>query len=148
MPFSRRRLVLAAFATVAATVGGTYHWRRLRRPRAGDIVALIEDRLGHLDLDAAGVQRFAQEYDQRFGAFSMSVHHRDTLGGVLRLDPIRELLPARRQQALLELERRLVSYYLRSTDYFQSGRQGPVRFVAFPDPYAGACTNPFAVFKL
>ncbi len=148
MRISRRRLVLTAFAGAAAAVGATYHWRRLRRPNPGDIVALLENRLAHLDLDPGGVRRFAEEYDQRFGVFSMSVHHRDTLGGVLRLDPIRELLPPRRQQAVLELERRLVSYYLRSTDYFQAGRQGPVRFVAFPDPYAGACVNPFAVLKL
>jgi hypothetical protein len=145
MRFSRRRLVLAAFATLSSVIAGTYHWRRLRRPHAGDIVALIENRLGHLDLDPAGVRRFAQEYDQRFGVFSMSVHHRDTLGGALRFDPIRQLLPERRQQAVLDLERRLVSYYLRSTDYFQAGRQGAIRFVAFPDPYAGACANPFAV---
>jgi hypothetical protein len=148
MRISRRRVVLAVFAGAAAAIGGAYHWRRLRRPKIGDIVAVLEDRLAHLDLDPAGVRRFAEEYDRRFGVFSMSVHHRDTLGGVLRLDPVRELLPERRQQVVLELERRLVSYYLRSTDYFQPGRQGWVRFVAFPDPYAGACANPFAVLKL
>jgi hypothetical protein len=140
--------VLAACAGVAAVLGGTYHWRRLRRPNAADIVALIHDRLAHLDLDPAGVQRFAEEYDRRFGVFSMSVHHRDTIGGVLRVEAVRTLLPQRRQQAILELERRLVSYYMRSTDYFQADRQGPVRFVAFPDPYTGACVNPFAVLKV
>jgi hypothetical protein len=148
MRISRRRLVLTALAGVGAAIGVGYHWRRLRRPNAGDIVVLLEDRLAHLDLDPAGVRRFAQEYDRRFGVFSMSVHHRSTIGGILRLDPIRDLLPARRQQAVLDLERRLVSYYLRSTDYFQPGRQGPVRFVAFPDPYAGACANPFAILRL
>ena len=148
MRVSRRRLVLTAFAGVGAAIGGAYHWRRLRRPNAGDIVALIEDRLAHLDLDAAGVRRFAEEYDRRFGVLSMSVHHRDTLGGILRHEPVRVLFPERRQQVVLELERRMVSYYLRSTDYFQPERRGPVRFVAFPDPYAGACANPFAVMKL
>jgi len=78
----------------------------------------------------------------------MSVHHRDTLGGILRIDTVRSLLPQRRQQGILELERRMISYYLRSTDYFQPGRQGPIRFVTFPDPYAGACANPFAVLRL
>lgn len=148
MRLSRRRLVLAAFAAASATLVGTHHWRRLRRPNVNDLVALIEDRLAHLELDPAGVRQFAREYDGRYGVFSMSVHHRDTLGGILRHDAIRRQLPPRRQQAVLDLERRLVSYYLRSTDYFQPGREGPIRFVAFPDPYEGACTNPFAVFTL
>ena len=148
MRVSRRRLVLTAFAGAASFIGGAYHWRRLRRPKVSDITALIEQRLAHLDLDAAGVQRFAEEYDRRFGVLSMSVHHRDTLGGILRIDTVRSLLPQRRQQGILELERRMISYYLRSTDYFRPGRQGPIRFVAFPDPYAGACANPFAVLKL
>ncbi len=145
---SRRRLILGACATAAGAVAGAYHWRRLRRPSAGDIAAMIQDRLGHLDLDQDGLTRFARDYVEQYGAFSMSVHHRDTLGGILRLDPVRQLLPSRRQQALLHLERRMVSYYLRSTDYFQKGRAGPVRYLAFPDPYAGACTNPFAVLEL
>ncbi len=148
MRVSRRRLVLTAFGGAASIIGGAYHWRRLRRPNVGDITALIEQRLAHLDLDAAGVQRFAEEYDRRFGVFSMSVHHRDTLGGILRIDSVRSLLPPRRQQGIVELERRMISYYLRSTDYFRPGRQGPIRLVAFPDPYAGACANPFAVLKL
>jgi hypothetical protein len=146
--FSRRGLVFGAFAAVGALVTGAYHWRRLRRPSEADVAALIRDRLAHLDLDPGGVDRFARDYVERYGAFSMSVHHRNTLGGALRFDPIIQLLPARRQQALLHFERRLISYYLRSTDYFQSNRSGAVRYRRFADPYEGACTNPFAVLDL
>jgi hypothetical protein len=146
--FSRRQLVFGALAAAGAVVAGTFHWRRLRRPSAADIASLIRDRLAHLDLDPGGVDRFARDYAERYGVFSMSVHHRDTLGGALRLGPIRQLLPSRRHQTLLNLERRLISYYLRSTDYFQPNRSGPVRYLAFADPYAGACANPFAVLEL
>ena len=59
MRVSRRHVVLTAFAGAAAAIGGAYHWRRLRRPNVGDIVALLEDRLAHLDLDPAGLRRFA-----------------------------------------------------------------------------------------
>jgi hypothetical protein len=145
---SRRRLIFGAFATIGGAIAGAYHWRRLRHPSAADISTLIRQRLGHLDLDLEGVDRFARDYVERYGAFSMSVHHRDTLGGTLRLEPIRQLLPSRRQQSVLNFERRMVSYYLRSTDYFQPKRATPVRYVAFVDPYAGACTNPFAVLEL
>ena len=74
----------------SAASAATYHWRRLRRPNAGDIVALLEQ----IDSPTSISTRPAcgdlpQEYDRRFGVFSMSVHHRDTLGGFLRLDPIR-----------------------------------------------------------
>ena len=145
---SRRRLLIGGGAAVAASLAGTHHWRRFRRPSFADIAQLISERLAHLDLDPAGVERFAREYDARFGSFAMSVHHRKTWGGLLRYRAILDHLPPLEQQAVLEPERRLIGYYLRSTNYFDPARVGPVRFVALPDPYEGACSNPFAVLGL
>jgi hypothetical protein len=145
---SRRSLLLGLLATAGGVMAGTHHWRRLRQPAAGDVAALIYDRLNHLPLDPAGVDRFAREYVARYGAFAASVHHRRTLGGTFRIDAVRRLLPQERQQALLSFERKLISYYLRSTDYFQTTRPREVRYVAFADPYEVGCANPLAVLEL
>jgi len=145
MMLSRRRFLIGGSTAMAASLVGAHHWRRFRRPSFVDIVQLIQERLAHLDLDPAGVERFAREYDARFGSFAMSVHHRTTWGGLLRYRTILHRLSPLQQQAVLEPERRLIGYYLRSTNYFDSSRVGPVRFVVLPDPYDGACGNPFAV---
>jgi hypothetical protein len=45
-------------------------------------------------------------------------------------------------------ERRMVSYFLRSTDYFRVPQGTPARFVAFADPYEVGCSNPLAQLGL
>src|SRR6185295_1712524 len=113
MMLSRRRFLIGGSTAMAASLVGAHHWRRFRRPSFVDIVQLIQERLAHLDLDPAGVERFAREYDARFGSFAMSVHHRTTWGGLLRYRTILHRLSPLQQQAVLEPERRLVGYYLR-----------------------------------
>lgn len=139
-----RRALLASLVAIAGAGAGVHHWRRLKRPSASHFVALIQSRLAHLELDAAGVEQFAREYVRRHGAFAAAVYHRQTLGGLLRIDALRALLPDAREQRLLSFERHLVSLYLRSTDHFTPGRTTPVRYVAFADPYEVGCANPLA----
>ena len=67
---------------------------------------------------------------------------------MLEIEALRHRLPVRRELDLLRFERRIVSYFLRSTDYFTSPAGSAVRYVRFPDPYDGACTNPFANLAL
>jgi hypothetical protein len=140
------RSLAGVVGAAAAAAGGAYHWRRLKDPAAADFVHIIRTRLGHLNLDPAGVDRFAREYVARYGAAAAAVHHRETLGGVLRIDALRALLPEARQQRLLSFERHLVSLYLRSTTYFTSPSAARVRYVAFADPYEIGCANPLAKF--
>jgi len=146
MRVSRRAWLWSVAGVVGAlgAAGSAHHWRRLRRPSADDFARLLHDRLSHLPLDAAGVERFAREYVSRYGPQAAAVHHRETLGGVWRVDALRRLLPAARQQRVITFERKLVSLYLRSTDYFRTPAGTPVRYVAFADPYEIGCANPLA----
>ena len=143
-----RRLLLTGGVAFVGAAGAAYHIRRVRWPSASDIASLIERRVGHLSLADDAIEKFAAEYTRRFGALSMSRHHRDTLAGLLSIDVFRRMAPAEKEQALLDFERRMVSYFLRSTDYFRTASGTVVQYVAFPDPYELPCSNPLAVLTL
>jgi hypothetical protein len=143
-PRLTRRALLAAAAGAAGLVGG-WHWRRLRHPTVDDVADLLRWRLAHVNFGPGAVEQFAAEYVRRFGALSMSVHHRDTLGGLLRHGHTRRLVSVERQHRIVWFERHLVSHCLRSTDFFTRGQGQPVQYVAFADPYEVGCANPLAV---
>jgi hypothetical protein len=143
-----RRLLLTGGVAFVGAAGAAYHVRRVRWPSAADLASLIERRVGHLPLAGDAIEMFAAEYTRRFGALSMSRHHRDTVAGLLSIDAFRRMAPAAKEQALLDFERRMVSYFLRSTDYFRTPAGTVVRYVAFPDPYELPCSNPLAVLTL
>jgi hypothetical protein len=143
-----RRLLLTGGAAFVGSAGAAYHVRRVRWPSTDDVAALIERRVGHLPLAGDAIDLFASEYNRRFGVLSMSRHHRDTVAGLLSVEVFRRMAPAAKQQALLDFERRMVSYFLRSTDYFRTPPGTVVRYVAFPDPYELPCSNPLAVLTI
>ena len=146
-PRLTRRTWLTGIVTgLLALGGGSYQWRRLRRPSADDLAALIRRRLSHLDLDSSAPEDFAREYVRRYGALAMAQHHRATFGGFVSAIGLRVVSPARARR-VQTFERRTVSYFLRSTTYFREPA-APVRYVGFPDPYEGPCANPFATLSL
>ena len=144
-----RRMWLAGGVAALGTAGGAaaagaHLWRRLTHPAAGDLARLIWHRLGHLPLDPAGVDAFADEYARRYGMAPARVHHERTLGGLLRHDSMLAYLPEERRQAIVDFERGLVSRYLLSTTYFRAPAGETVRYIGFADPYEMVCTNPLA----
>jgi hypothetical protein len=142
--FTRRQLLAGGAAAAATVAFGGCEWRRLRRPGANDLARLLRRRLGHLTFRDDAVDRFAAEYVARYGPQAMAVHAQATLGGLFDIDALRARLPLDRQQAIVTFERRTISAFLRSTDYFRVPAGSPVAYVAFPDPYARPCANPFA----
>ena len=141
--FTRRRWMLSGLAAGVALALGGRHWRRLRQPAAGDLAGFIRDRLSHLNLDPSAPDAFSEEYTRRFGPAVMAVHSRLTFGGLVSGATLRRISDDRARRAV-DLERRLVSDFLRSSTYFREPTGSLVRFVAYPDPYEGPCTNPFA----
>jgi hypothetical protein len=141
-----RRAWLGGVISLIALASGTYQWRRLRRPSADDLAALIRRRLSYLDLDPSAPDDFAREYVRRFGALAMARHHWATFGGLVSANGLRRLAPARARLAQT-FERRTVSYFLRSTSYVRDPAT-PIRYIGFPDPYEGPCANPFAMLSL
>jgi hypothetical protein len=143
---TRRTWLTGLITGLLAVGGGSYHWRRIRQPNADDLAALIRRRLSYLNLDPAAAEQFAREYVRRFGALAMAHHHQATFGGLVSANGLGWVAPARARR-LLTFERRTVSFFLRSTSYFREPAAA-VRYVGFPDPYDGPCTNPFASFDL
>jgi hypothetical protein len=141
-----RRALIGTLGALVLTALGAGEWRRLRRPAAGDLAALLRSRLSHLNLDPRAADDFAAEYARRFGAQIMAVHRTLTFGG-LSTGLLRHARPDR-ARSVVRLERRLVGDFLRATTYFREPRGAVVRFVAYPDPYEGPCTNPFADLSL
>ena len=142
-----RRAWLWSVGSLLAAGGGAaaaFHWRRLRRPEASDLGALLRSRLAHLPLDPTAIDSFTAEYVSRFGAFGASVFHKETLGGIFRVEVLRQMLPDERARRVLSFERKLVSLFLRSTDYFRTPPGTVVRYQAFADPYEVGCSNPLA----
>lgn len=119
-----RRRVLLAFLGLGTSVltGGVITWFRRRQPPPspeGQIVEALRHKLSHLRPRTEDLQRFAREHL----TYAATMHE---LGD--------------------QRERVVVARFLLATDYFRqsSGRPETVRYIAYPDPYALGCANPFA----
>jgi hypothetical protein len=145
---SRRAWLLAMAALAVGTPVTLREWRRLRLPSAEDLERLLRSRLGDRNLAPDAIPRFAHEYVSRYGAFAMSRREKETVCGLWDVRVLRPFFSVSRTQHLVEMERRLISQFLRSTDYFRRPAEAPARYVAFNDPYATVCSNPFARFDL
>jgi hypothetical protein len=140
--------MIGVAALVIGAPVGVREWRRLRRPSTADIERLLRSRLADRNLAPDAIPQFAAEYYRRYGAFVMSRREKQTLGGLWEFGAFRPLFSDARTEKLLETERRMISQFLRSTDYFARQADVPARYIAFANPYETTCTNPFARFNL
>jgi hypothetical protein len=143
MRLRRRRFLLlgAGSAVILATGYGVARWYR------GDpvsvIVAILERRLGYLQVDRSSFDRFAVDYLE-----SRKEYKRELQLMALFSLPYRYVTPypfLKQGHSLRRLESNVVSRYLLSTDFFEHGadESRTVRYVEFHDPYSIACRNPF-----
>ena len=143
MRLRRRRFLLlgAGGAAVIATGYGVARWYR------GDpksvIVAILERRVGYLQVDHASFERFAVKYLE-----TRNEHRRELALMALFSLPYRYVTPypfLKQGHSLRRLESNVVSRYLLSTDFFEHGadESRSIRYVEFHDPYSTACRNPF-----
>ncbi|MEO5883788.1 MAG: hypothetical protein ABIQ06_15330 [Caldimonas sp.] len=143
MRLRRRRFLLigAGTAVSLATAFGVLRWYR------GDpksvILAILERRVGFLQVDHASFQRFAVDYLE-----SRKEYERELALMALFSLPYRYVTPyvvLKQGHSLRRLEANVVSRYLLSTDFFEHGadESRPVAYIEFHDPYRIACRNPF-----
>ena len=148
---SRRTVLVGLIGLAGTAVGvdiGVREWRRLKRPSVADLERFLLAIVGDRNLDPEAIPQFAREYVRRYGALSMAVREKETLGGLWDIAAIQPLFPSARTVTLIEDERRMVSLFLRSTDYFRRSAGERARYVAFANPYETTCSNPFATFDL
>lgn len=136
---TRRQLLLGLGTTaVAALPIGL-----LASSEAGAISAVVRKRLDYLQLDANGVDAFAQELAQR-RLITSSKLRLAAASGLIYVDFSDS---NRFAQGLRRGEDHIVSYYLLSSDFFTHGADESrlVSYTGFYDPLASVCRNPFAV---
>jgi len=144
MSLRRRRFLLigAGSAVGLVTTLGVGRWYRGDPPSV--IAAILERRLGYLQVDKASFARFAVDYVETRKEYQREL----SLLAMLSL-PYRYVTPypwLKSGHSLRRLEDNVVSRYLLSTDFFAHGADEarPVAYIEFHDPYSIACRNPFA----
>lgn len=142
---NRRRFLLAAAGVVA--VGGLGLWGFGRLGIEAKIVAILRRRLNFLQLDQAGLHRFAKDQvtamlNKRFPTWNRLRYH--FLSAVAPSFQ-RYYRSADTRSRIAKAEDAFVSTYLLSSDFFINGsdESRTVRYVAFYDPLR-PCGNPFA----
>jgi len=139
----RRRFLLLAAGGAVVIAGGYGVARWYRGDPASVIVAILERRVGYLQVDHASFERFAVQYLESRKEY----RHELALMALFSL-PYRYVTPypfLKQAHSLRRLESNVVSRYLLSTDFFEHGadESRPVMYVEFFDPYSIACRNPF-----
>jgi len=143
MGIRRRRFLMLGAGTAVGVVATLGLSRGFRGNPSAVIVAILERRLGYLQIDRGSLDRFAADYIDTRKRFSREL----SLMSLFAL-PYRYVTPhpwLKRGHALRRLEDNVVSRYLLSTDFFENGANEtrPVAYVEFHDPYSIACRNPF-----
>jgi hypothetical protein len=108
------------------------------------IAAILERRLGYLQVDKASFARFAADYVETRKEYQREL----SLLAMFSL-PYRYVTPypwLKSGHSLRRLEDNVVSRYLLSTDFFAHGgdESRRVEYIEFHDPYSITCRNPFA----
>ena len=143
MRLRRRRFLLLGAGSVVVVAGGYGVARWYRGDPASVIIAILERRLGYLQVDRGSFQRFAVDYLE-----TRKEYRRELQLMALFSLPYRYVTPypfLKQGHSLRRLESNVVSRYLLSTDFFEHGadESRTVRYVEFHDPYSVACRNPF-----
>jgi hypothetical protein len=137
---SRRTILLGSLA-------GLFGARLLYKWYWGDptqvIEAILTRRVGHLRVEAKAFSTFAAAYLKSRAEHEDRLRHLSTASLALQFFTPYTWLGSR--HPLRRLENNVVSMFLLSTDFFQNGADETraVSYVAFYDPTAAICRNPF-----
>jgi hypothetical protein len=136
----RRSLLFALAGAGAVSLAG---WRLLCGSDEEAVAAIVFKRLGYLKLDEAGVRQFARDYAARHLISEAKLRMVAAAGALYKQVPISGA--SFLTSGIRHGEDRIVTKYLLSTDFFQSGadESQTVQYLGFFDPRNG-CGNPFA----
>jgi hypothetical protein len=137
---SRRTIILGSLAgLVGARLLYKWYWGDPR-----DVIeAILTRRVGHLRVEAKAFSTFATAYLKARAEHEESLRHLSAASLVLQFFTPYSWVGIR--HPLRRLENNVVSMFLLSTDFFQNGadERRLVSYVAFYDPNAAVCRNPF-----
>jgi hypothetical protein len=135
----RRYFVLAGLAGAGALTLGRY----ALSSEQDAIVKVLYKKLDYLKLDAAGVQRFAQDVVRAHVMSSFRLRVIDSAGPFYTRMALSDNNQV--ESGIRHGEERVVTLYLLSTDFFKNGADETrtVQYLGYYDPMV-ACGNPFA----
>jgi hypothetical protein len=154
---NRRKFILRSILLLMAT-GFLYvfWWWRFRlasKECRGVIVAILERRLNYLDMDSAGLRKFADDVHE-----SLDPYVRERLSQCSLFLPVFGLfdswaMSGQIRAAYLALSEPLISRYLLSTDFFHRGAASPnllqtVHYSSGRVLASPVCGNPWADLSL
>ena len=142
----KRRTFLAGMiggtALAVAVPYALYHWR-YGRP-SSIVVAILERRLGFLNVDKASFDAFATDYVEYKSRDAGKLAKLSVIALPYTYFTLYRLLPM--GHPLRRLEDNVVTKYLLSTDFFMHGgdESRRVEYLSFYEPRTAPCRNPLA----
>jgi hypothetical protein len=140
---SRRRFILSTLlAGISLYLGGWWIFK-VRQGDTSDIIAtLVRKKLDYLQLDEAGLNKFAEEY----GPFiqQVSAQRLSWLGMFSPLYLYTDLLDSTDMMEILGEQAAII--FLISSDFFWYGSDETrvINYLGLYNPYVRPCANPFA----
>lgn len=142
---TRRRLVAGLAGATAACLsaaGASFAFNRPERL----IVIRVRHLFPEIQVDNADLNAFAVDFlahDRRSSTLQIATLR--AAGPLLYSPALRWLLPNRFDRQLDSFDRRVVTSFLLSTDFFAARERGSTRvsYDGFFNPYERPCTNPF-----
>lgn len=137
---SRRTILLGS---LAGLVGARFLYKWYWGDPAQVIEAILARRLGHIRTEAKAFSAFSTQYLKARKEHEEQLRHLSTASLFLHFFSPYSWVGSR--HPLRRLENNVVSMFLLSTDFFENGADESrlVKYVAFYDPTAAICRNPF-----
>mgnify|MGYP001811968040 CR=1 FL=1 len=144
MKLTRRAFLWAALGGGAAVAVGASAWSWFRGDPEAIVLAVLRRRVGFLNPSDETLRTFASDYLISRESYRRTLARLSVLALPLRFASPYEVLPM--GNPLRRLEDNMVSQFLLSTDFFETGanEDRTPDYVGFNDPAVRPCRNPFA----
>ena len=146
MRITRRSLLFSLVGLLAVGAGGASGSYVVNTPEAL-VAMIIRRRLPDIAIEDDVLAEFARRYlafDKQIPGHLLALLR--IVSPVVFSDWLGFLIPGRARDMAEKLERRILTRFLLSTDFFDPDREkdAPVNYIAFADPWGVGCANPFA----
>jgi len=142
MKVTRRTAIGGAAAAAGVAAFGGYRVLAPMSDPAGAIAQFIARQVPGVQPTDPAVTAFAADAAEKFRPMA---NFFETHIALMRNPAFAGFLPEQEAWTQSEFERRIITYFMRSTDYMlRSAPDQPVTYLLFADPYTAGCSNPLA----
>lgn len=143
-PNRRRFLMLAFVAAGVSLLGSTVHYAS--QSRHAYVKTIVRDRLHYLKFSETVLDQFANDFVAFTPAMSSLRGQIVSFGGANISRALGRIAGASMAFKIDAFEQKIVSDFLKATDFFDEGAdtERELEYFAFPDPYVNPCRNALA----